>query len=266
MRGLARIGYCLVALSMMLSIPRALSAEGIGIVLIHGKQGSPDRLVSKLANAMRAVGYKVDLPDMCWSNHRIYDLSYSDCFHDIDASIERLKSQGATAIVVGGHSLGGNATIGYGATHQGLLGLIGLAPAHNAAALARQSPIAESIKRAQDLVAQGKGDERTEFTDGNTGRNGSFNFEVTTTAKIYLSFFGPETTSNMETNVTKLTAPMLWVAGDKDPTQRRANDVFHGLPANPLNRFVLISAPHLQTPDESVDVVLPWLKELAQGK
>jgi len=42
---------------------------------------------------------------------------------EVDAAIDRLRSRGATAIVVGGASQGAVAAIDYGATHAGLAGI-----------------------------------------------------------------------------------------------------------------------------------------------
>ena len=86
--------------------------------------------------------------------------------------IATLKAQGATAIVVGGQSLGGNAALAYGATHAGLRGIIGLAPADDPQRKANRPEIAAAVARARTLMAAGKGDQRDSFADVNTGAGG----------------------------------------------------------------------------------------------
>ena len=86
--------------------------------------------------------------------------------------------------------------------------------------------------------------------------------QVDTTPRIYLSFFDPQPAS-LGDNTSKLTAPLLWIAGSADPTQRDA-ELFPRAPANPQNRFVSVAANHLTTPDAGADAVLAWLAALAR--
>ena len=181
------------------------------------------------------------------------------------SAIAALKKEGATAIVVGGLSLGGNAAIAYGATHEGLLGVIGLGPADDARAKMSRPAIAAAVERARQFVASGKGDVSDSFVDVNTGAQGSYPMAVNTTPRIYLSFFDPATGGAIADSVAKLQAPLLWIAGNQDPTQRDAENRFFRLaPANPLNRFVPVAANHLTTPDAGSDAVLAWLADLAK--
>ena len=246
--------------------PPAPAAAGpvVGIVLIHGKSGSPsNQPILNSASLLTNAGYKVDRPEMCWSGQRIYDQAFPDCLSAIDQSIARLKALGATAIVLAGHSLGGTGMLAYGATHPGLMGLIGLAPAGNPNVYRVNQAIGNAVAQAQQLVAAGKGDEKTGFPDVNTGANGQFTFTVTTTPRIYLSFFGPNTQGGMMGNVAKISAPLLWVAGDKDPTQKDEPDaVFAKAAANPMNRFVKVAANHMETPAAAVPAILTWLGDL----
>jgi esterase/lipase len=105
------VGYLMLAASA--------HGETVGVVMMHGKHGTPAQL-QQLAAAVANAGFLVERPEMCWSAARIYDRSYLECFADIDAAAARLKEHGATAIVVLGMSLGGNAALGFGARRQGL--------------------------------------------------------------------------------------------------------------------------------------------------
>jgi pimeloyl-ACP methyl ester carboxylesterase len=248
----------------------AARADGkIGIVLMHGKLGLPlgvaegrgPAVGAQLVAALKSAGYLVAVPEMCWSRRRGFDKTRDDCLAELDPVIAALKAQGATAIVVGGQSLGGNAALAYGATHAGLRGIIGLAPADDPQRKANRPEIAAAVARARALMAAGKGDQRDSFADVNTGAGGTFPMQIDTTPRIYLSFFDPQTAS-LGDNTSKLTAPLLWIAGSADPTQRDAQSLFQRAPANPQNRFVAVAANHLTTPDAGADAVLAWLAAL----
>src|SRR5579883_314300 len=163
----------------------ALAASDIGIVLMHGKQGSPDRAITGLASRLESAGYRVERPEMCFSGRRIYDLAYQDCFRDIHAAIAKLRSAGARRIVVAGQSLGGNMAIAYGATHSGLAGIMAFAPAGDSSGMLRNPVLAASIHQAQAAPDQSA---RMPFGDTNTGRP---QFTVSTSPAIYLSFHLP---------------------------------------------------------------------------
>jgi pimeloyl-ACP methyl ester carboxylesterase len=262
-----------LALFLAFAASSARADQKIGIVLLHGKLGAPigvggpgaQPVGARLVSALKGAGYLVAVPEMCWSRRRGFDKPRELCLAEIDAAIVGLKQAGATAIVVGGQSLGGNGAIAYGATHAGLLGIIGFAPADDARSKVNRPEIAAAVARAQQLMASGKGDVSDSFVDVNTGAGGVYPMELDTTPRIYLSFFDPATGGNIADSMPKLEAPILWIAGDKDPTQRGAQDRFFRLaPANPMNRFVAVQATHLATPDAGTDAVLQWLDELAK--
>ena len=246
------IGYLMLAVSA--------HSETIGIVMMHGKHGTPTQL-QQLAETVSNAGFLVERPEMCWSAARIYDRTYLECFADIDAAAARLKQHGATAIVVLGMSLGGNAALGFGARRQGLKAIITLAPAHAPELLGRRAEIAESVAKAQTTAAAGKSNEKTTFDDINLGTI----FSVTTTPAIYLSFFGPESPAVMPENAAHLTAPLLMVSGTNDATQRTTDKIFARVPFDPRNKHVMVDADHMETPTASTAVVLSWLKMLDQS-
>jgi len=200
---------------------------------------------------------------MCWSARRSYEASFGECLSTVDDSIIRLKNLGATAIVVGGFGLGGNAAIAYGAQHSGLLGIIAVAPGHDAAKVAARPDIADSIARARDLVAAGKGDDEGDFADVNIGPSGLYPAEIATTPAIYLSFFGSDSGASIAANVAKVGAPLLWVApSDQSGEDAGQREVFASAPANPLNRFVTVGGGRLGAPEAAKADVLAWLKTL----
>lgn len=241
-----------------LTLAASAHCETVGVVMMHGKHGTPAQL-QQLAAAVAGAGFLVERPEMCWSAARIYDRTYLECFADIDAAAARLKEHGVTAIVVLGMSLGGNAALGFGARHQGLKAIITLAPAHSPELLRRRPDIAQSIATAQAAVAAGRGDDKATFDDIDLGKI----FAVNTTPAIYLSFFGPESPAVMPENAAHLTAPLLMVSGKDDPTQRNADNIFAQAPSGSRNEHVTVEADHLGTPAASAAAVLSWLKMLA---
>jgi esterase/lipase len=232
-------------------------SETVGVVMMHGKHGTPAQFDS-LAAALSAAGFLVERPEMCWSRARIYDRTYLDCLADADQAAAALQAHGADALVILGMSLGGNGALGYGARRPGLKGVIALAPASDPDRLRELPPVAHSLAEAQALIAAGKGDEKRTFNDFNNGDQ----FTVTTTAKIYVSFFGKDTAGEMPANAAHLTAPLLIVSGTNDKTQRDIGAVFARAPHDPRNAHVTVPSDHIGTPNASVAAIRAWLKSL----
>jgi len=69
----------------------------------------------------------------------------------------------------------------------------------------------------------------------------------------------------MPDNAAHLTAPLLMVSGNNDPTQRNAGNIFADAPFDPRSEHVPVEADHLGTPAASAAVVLSWLKMLAHS-
>jgi pimeloyl-ACP methyl ester carboxylesterase len=253
----------IAACAMLAGSSPAHAAEKVGIVFMHGEAGAPGRVIVGLTDALEKAGYLVSRPDMCWSARRSYEASFTDCLSAVDGAVIRLKNLGATAIVVGGFSLGGAAAIAYGASHPGLLGVIAIAPGHDAAKVATRPDIAESLARARDLVAAGKADAEVDFADVNIGPNGAYSAEIATTPAIYLSFFGPSSQAGVADNVARLKAPLLWVGAADEPSEDEVQkDLFARAPGNALNRFATVATGPLGAPDGAKADVLTWLKEL----
>jgi pimeloyl-ACP methyl ester carboxylesterase len=245
------------AIAVALS-PPALAADPIGVVLMHGKQSAPGEH-RELATALANAGFVTDAPEMCWTARRIYDRPYGECLREIDAAIARLKQKGATAFVAAGHSLGANGALGYGAITKGLKGVIALAPGHRPEVLSRRAEVAASLATARKLVAAGRGDVPSRFTDF----NGDFAITVAATPNAYLSFLAPDSPAVMPANAARLTAPLLYVVGTGDPLQRGPDEIFAKAPAHPRNRYVTVRAGHFDTSAASAPALVSWLKELA---
>jgi pimeloyl-ACP methyl ester carboxylesterase len=239
---------------------RPAPAARLGIVLIHGMGGSPQQFGQGLAARFEAAGYLVDRPEMCFSAARNFDKPFLDCLADIDAAIARLKARGAAQFVIAGQSLGASAALAYGARHEGLKGIVAMAPAPPPG-IARRPEIAPELVRAQALVTAGHGDDKVDFTDLNVG----VPFTVAMTPAIYLSFLAFEGPANLVANAVHLKAPVLWISGLRDPTQIPRSLGFDRAAPDPLDRYVEIDADHYGTPAASGEIIIGWLKELAKN-
>jgi pimeloyl-ACP methyl ester carboxylesterase len=253
------IRFLAALLCLWLAASPAAAFDRIGVVLLHGKTGDPSQFTS-LAHTLDETGYAVEAPEMCWSAHRIYDEPLAACFADVDAAIARLAADGFDGIVVGGHSLGGLAALAYAASRPGLAGIIALAPDGEPADFNRHTGVAASVRKAEALVKAGKGDVVGTFTDRVLGRN----LPVKATPRAFLSFLGNDSQLDPATLLPKLAAPLLWVAGTRDSSQRNARTLFKKAPANPLSQYVIVNASHLGTPDAATITILDWLDRLAR--
>lgn len=234
--------------------------SNIGIVYMHGTGSSPEMQHEKtFYGALQKAGYLVETPEMCWSARRMYDRPYSDCLKAVLPAIARLKKSGAMAIVVAGHSFGGNAAIQYGATHTDLLGVLVLSAAFDPRVLARDWEVRASIAKAQGLIDKGRGDAVDSFLFTTAKA------QLRAKATVYLSFNGPSSLAYMPANTPKLTAPLLWIAGDRDFGQPGPGYAFDKAPANPLNRYVVVSGDHVTVLSTGVVSALAWLDELGRS-
>ncbi|MGC1818816.1 MAG: alpha/beta hydrolase [Casimicrobiaceae bacterium] len=248
---------------ILLGLTEARAAGGIGIVLLHGKTGMPGQH-AKLAAALRAAGYAVEMPKMCWSKDRIFDKPYPACIGELDSAVARLRADGATVIVVGGTSQGAVVAIDYGANHAGLAGIVAMSPAADPIDPSKYPNFAAALDQARALVKAGKGSEVTELDDLVAGGK---DISVKTTPDDYLSFHDPKipiaTIRNLKAqDLPKLKVPLLWVAGTKDPAQATAAKTFQAAPENRLSRYITVDAGHAGVPDVAEEPVIAWLKSL----
>ena len=64
------------------------SLSGLGIVLLHGKGGTPTTGIEGLHESLKRAGALVEAPEMPWSARRIYDATYDQAMDEIDAAVE----------------------------------------------------------------------------------------------------------------------------------------------------------------------------------
>jgi len=234
--------------------------SGFGIVLIHGKGGTPTTMIEGLHESLKREGALVDAPEMPWSARRIYDATYEQAMSEIDSAAERLRKAGAQKIVVIGHSLGANAAIGYGARRKGLHGIVALAPGHLPEAWALRARTGGAIAQARKMVAAGQGQVRTSFPDLAQG----IPFQVRATPEVYLSMFDPDGPAVMPKNAAAMDdVPLLWIVGIADPMVLHGKDYVYGRGVrHPKSKYSVTASMHLSTPYQSRGQIIDWLKGL----
>ncbi len=275
--------FSLVLVVMLLAVCRTASAaepKDVGIVLMHGwglqrnpppGRVYPHRWNDPLANALRQEGFRVVQEEMPWGPNRIIDATLDGAMTEIDAQVEKLKAQGASKIVIAGHSMGTPMALAYAARRDGLAGVIGLAPGHHPELQPAMYPdfFPKQVAKAKAAIAAGQGDARITFT---AAQCCVFYQDFSTTPRIYLSYFDPDGPGTMSGNATsvRLGVPVLLVFGKRDIIFKLLDDVKQSysdyvltrLAPNPRHKRIILDADHVQVPGQSVSEVVQWLREL----
>lgn len=259
-----RRSFASLALLPLFTRP-ALAAERIGVLMLHGKNpggpGSPQHAPVKAA--MEKQGWLVSLPDMPWSRNRYLQGHWDGAMAEIAQHVKTLQDQGATRIVLWGHSMGVPAAMSHAARGGTAHALVLLAPGHVPQGYFTSpslTPVRDSIHTARELVAAGKGEESQRFLDINQGRQQP----VVTTAKNFLSYFDPESDADMGVTAPKLppSLPVLTAVGEKDPLFTRVRAYYvDKLPTNPKTQLLEVPGGHLDTPQVALDQVMQWIPQ-----
>ena len=139
-------------------------------------------------------------------------------------------------------------------------GVISLAAGHVPARMYETGVGSDSVDKARSLLASGKGDETLSMTDLNQGKRQN----ISMSAKVLFSYFDPQGLGHMEGTISrfKKAVPILWIVGTQDPQYSRGSLWIDKAPKHSANKFVVVQADHLGTPDASVAEVLGWIKSL----
>lgn len=258
----------LVALSLFLVIAFGSSAvyaqQRIGVLMLHGKNpgSNQDPNSGMLKPVFEREGWLVLFPDMPWSRGRYLDGNWDKAMAEMAVHVKTLREQGASKIVIVGHSMGAPAALSHAARGGDVQALVLLAPGHIPAGYytsPRLKAVRDSIDEARALVAASKGDSRERFSDINQGKQQT----VVTTARDYLSYFDPASDAEMSLTAARLppTLPVLTAIGEKDPLFKHIRAYYvDKLPANPKNKYLEVSGGHLETPRVASDDIITWIK------
>ena len=238
-------------------------ASTIGVVVMHGKGGSPTRLVAGLASFLEQKGYLVANLEMPWSGSREYNATVEAAEKEVDAALDSLRAKGASRVFVAGHSQGGLFAIYYGTKHV-VDGIIAIAPGGNVATPIYRKEVGPSVEQARRLVAEGKGNEKARFSDYE-GSKGTLT--VNTTPLTYLTWFEPEGAMNQVKSSKAMNpqVPVLFVGPTNDypGLVKVKHTMFDALPRNPLTRLYEPDSSHLEAPYASREEIVRWTAEVA---
>lgn len=236
----------------------------IAFIVLHpkGGNGNSHSGVTSLGSSLSEAGYTVYAPDMPWAP---YTATLTEAFQIIDKLVATAAKQHKKVFITG-HSIGAAVAYlycsAYENTHKNVAGVVLTAPGHLLQVSNRiQEATARDVQRARKLVKQGRGDEKNSFSDYNQGSKTS----ISTTARIYLSWFDPREFPNPTTNLDTLKVPILWIDGDADKAAARMGFENLYIRINeytryPQNRYVEVSADHFGVPNVADETITTWVK------
>ncbi len=260
-RSLVLLAAVVVAVSIFIL---SRTDDRIGVVVMHGKSASAAAWspVGRLAIALQDAGFLVAAPDMPWSKGRGFDRTFAQSMAEIDAAVEGLRARGAKRIVVGGHSMGAAAALGYAARRPDIAGILAIAPGHFIDIRGYQRRVGHDYRRARRLIESGAGDRAAEFRDLNQGREST----VEVSAKIYASWYDPEGPAAMMKNAAALGpgTALLWIFGERDRLnlRRGRSYAFDRAPQHPNSAYVVLGGEHRMTPIHGESKIIAWLEGL----
>jgi pimeloyl-ACP methyl ester carboxylesterase len=174
--------------------------------------GKPEQHIGALIGPLKHEHYLVESPEMPWSFRRYLTGDYDSALKEIDKAVEKLKSKGATRIIVAGHSMGANAALAYAVTRGNLAGIIMLAPGHFPELSSAR--FAGDLATAKQMISSGRGGKSLCFSDVNQGQP----LKGCTAAATYYSYFDPDGLASMPKSASRLSPqiPLLYVVGKHD--------------------------------------------------
>jgi pimeloyl-ACP methyl ester carboxylesterase len=261
---LARVTLALLP-GVAISVPAAAqpAPAQIGIIIMHGKGGSPARHVAQLASGLETKGYLVANLEMPWSGGRSYDVPVAAAESEVETALAQLRAKGAAHVFVAGHSQGGLFALYFGDRHP-VDGIIAIAPGGNVASPSYREKLGDAVSRARQLAAAGKADEKTQLLDFE-GSKGVY--PIWCTPANYLSWFDPDGAMNELKAIKSMDpeVPVLFVAptGDYPPLQASRQLMFGALPPHPLTRLYQPNSNHLGAPAASIEEIARWTVQVA---
>lgn len=258
---LAAFFFALCCLCATLAPACAQAQDRLGVVLLHDKNDHPERYLSELARQLRNVGVQVVLPEMPWSRRRGFDATYQQALVEIGLAVQELRLAGCNLVALAGHGLGANAALGFAASREGLLAVVALAPSHDPEQ--QREVFLPDVKKARSLMLNSGGQARSLFTDFNLDKD----YDLSTTAEVYLSYNDPDGAAVMPRSCAALKGPLplLWVVGLRDPLYFLGRSYAYAkAPEHPKSRYEEVPSEHNTVPRDGARLVAKWLLGLVQ--
>jgi len=249
----------LLVLVASVAVAPALAAERLGVVLLHDKNDPPDRHLAEVERLLRNVGFDVQSPELPWSKKRGFDATYQQALVEIGMAVEELRLGGATRVALVGHGLGANAALGYAVARGGVFAIAALAPSHDPER--HREVFLPDVRKARSLMNSAGGHARSLFTDILQDKD----YDLSTTAEVYLSFNDPDGAAVMPRNCAALKGPvpLLWVVGLGDPLSHLGRSYAYAkAPSHPESRYEEVQADHQGVPRQAARMVAEWLRGL----
>lgn len=263
MGAFCRAFACLLLAALSLS---AAAQELLGAVIMHGKGGSPTGLVADLAKSLESKGFLVANLEMPWSAKRDYDVTTAKAEEEVKAALTAMRARGAKKVFIIGHSQGGVFALHLAGTIKAD-GFVAIAPGGSAANRSFQERIGDSLARAKELVAAGKGNEPAELYDF---ENAKGSYRVKATPAVYVTWFDPAGPMSQEHAVKAVNpdVPVLWVGPTRDypGLLKFSLPLYRDLPRNPQTRLYEPNADHRGAPTAAADEIARWMREVASAK
>ncbi|OIO02650.1 MAG: hypothetical protein AUJ49_05805 [Desulfovibrionaceae bacterium CG1_02_65_16] len=228
-------------------------------MLLHDKSVSPERCLGELSRVLRNVGFLVVMPEMPWSPKRGFDATFQQALVEIGMAAEGLRVDGCTRIALVGHGLGANAALAFAAHREGVFAVAALAPAHDP--VLHREVFLPDVRKARSMLTVGGGSKRSLFTDFNADRD----YDLSTTAEVYLSYNDPDGDAVMPKSCAALknSVPLLWVVGQQDPLRFLGESyAFDKAPRNPASAYETVPGDHFAMPRYAARHVAQWLRGL----
>jgi len=255
--------FTIVSLLLPLATIAETSPIKIGIVLMHGKGGSPAKHVSDLAASLEGQGFLVENLEMPWSGKRAYDVNVGAAEKEVESALNSLRLKGSQKMFVAGHSQGGLFALYFGSKHV-LDGVIAIAPGGNVANPTFREKLGESVELARKRIAEGKGDEKIKLADYE-GAKGIF--PVNAAPSAYLTWFDPDGPMNQTTAMRSINPaiPVLFIAPiyDYPGLLKVKHQMFDALPGNPQTKLYEPNSNHLNAPSASIQEIIEWITAVA---
>jgi pimeloyl-ACP methyl ester carboxylesterase len=243
-----------------------IAPTAIGIVIMHGKGGSPTMHVSELASALEGKGYLVANLEMPWSGRRHYDVNVDAAEQEVESALDALRGMGAAKLFVAGHSLGGLFALYFGGKHA-VDGVIAIAPGGSVGRAVFRENLSASVEKARMLIAEGKGEDKALFKDYEASRG---MYRVIAKPAAYLSWFDPEGAINQMAAIKNIrpATPVLFIVPTRDypGLLKVKEEMFSALPKNPLTKLSEPNAGHRDAPAASINTIVEWTAAVADRR